>query len=147
MKTIVAFLATFAVAFASLQSEFLDFQSTYGKSYAASEFQYRFGVFSENKARAAQNQINDPTATYGVTKFMDLTPEEFSRYFMMPKELHRTRPESMLEAEGPEAVAVPTSFDWRNKGAITAVYNQVREREKIHSILEIYIYFSHSRKN
>lgn len=65
----------------------------------------------------------DPTAVHGVTKFSDLTPREFRRQYLGLKRLR-------LPADAHEAPILPTNdlptdFDWRDKGAVTNVKDQV----------------------
>jgi len=65
--------------------------------------------------------------TYGVTKFMDLTPAEFKAKYLMKKPVdtranRATKPFTPIDLT---KVSVPASFDWRNEGnVITPVYNQ-----------------------
>ncbi|KAI9200030.1 hypothetical protein LWI28_001709 [Acer negundo] len=60
------------------EHQFSEFKKKYGKTYPTEEEDdYRFGVFMSNLRQARRNQIMDPTAVHGVTKFSDLTPSEF----------------------------------------------------------------------
>ena len=126
MKAFVLLLVLLSVVLGN-QEAWLNFMSKYNKSYKASEYQTRYAIFAENLKLAAGLQEADPSARYGVTKFSDLTPEEFAQSYLMPKALHANRP---FPAEGHEDntvfqnVEVPESYDWRSKNAVTAVYNQ-----------------------
>jgi cathepsin F len=126
MRSFLALCLIIAVALGDRRQQFLDFQHTYNKSYAASEFGLRFKVFCDNLDRAAAYQARETgTARYGVTKFSDLTAEEFRRFYLMPKTLHQTvLPQGASVAIPPAPTQFPTAFDWNNKGAITPVYNQ-----------------------
>jgi len=59
---------------------------------------------------------------FGVTKFSDLTPEEFKEIYLMknlpPRVVHPSEYTYYPNVNG------PASFDWRNKGGVTAVKNQ-----------------------
>ena len=72
-------------------------------------------------AKAAMLQENEQgSAKYGVTKFSDLTEEEFKRLSgfrpdLKPQETHRA------EAQIPVVQDLPESFDWRDHGAVTEV--------------------------
>lgn len=71
------------------------------------------------------NREEKGTAKYGVTKFADLSPEEFEK-------LVGTRPEMADENEiNSHRITVdlddeelPSTFDWRDKGAVTEVKDQ-----------------------
>jgi C1A family cysteine protease len=106
---------------------FMNFVTKYGKSYSDIEFGNRFQIFRDNMARAAIQQAKEKgSAKYGVTKFSDLTPEEFQTHYLMPKELFKNRPpkdpKKLMKPLKP--VPMPDSFDWNDKGAITPVKDQ-----------------------
>jgi hypothetical protein len=124
---VLAFFIVFASA--SLQSDmksFLNFCNAYGKSYNDIEFGKRFQIFSDNLKIAAQHQAKNPKARFGVTKFSDLSPEEFRSFYLMPVELHKNRPpKNPAKVQKPlPTVALPDSFDWNDKGAISPVKDQ-----------------------
>lgn len=102
------------------------FKSKYSKAYATQEeHDYRFSVFKANLRRAKRHQLVDPTAVHGVTKFSDLTPEEFQKNYLG---LHKQR--LKLPADAKQAPKLPTNdlpadFDWRDHGAVGAVKDQV----------------------
>jgi len=62
------------------RSQFEQFKQDYSKSYATpQEEEYRFGVFMTNlKLAELRSQLD--TAVHGVTRFMDLTVEEFKGF-------------------------------------------------------------------
>jgi len=124
-------LALVAVASAqefAMRDQFIGFKHRFGKVYETPEEEnHRFAVFTRNMERAAALQAMDPEAQFGVTKFSDMTPEEFKAKMLNYK------PQSAAEAA--DRFAVPLSgprdvssnadgFDWRGKGAITAVKDQ-----------------------
>ena len=106
------------------QHHFSLFKSKFKKSYGSQEeHDYRFSVFKANLRRAARHQELDPTASHGVTQFSDLTPAEFRKQVLG---LRRLR----LPKDANEAPILPTSdlpedFDWRDKGAVGPIKNQV----------------------
>jgi cathepsin F len=122
---VLLLLAFLAVAFAAQDplQQFIAFQHKYGKSYTSStEFDMRFTVFKNNLAIAAKLNAKGDNATYGVTKFMDMTPDEFKNIILMKKPINKNIPGKVWEAK--KLVGLAASFDWRDKGAVTPVYNQ-----------------------
>jgi len=114
---------------ARLQSLFAAFVAEHGRRYASSaEYARRRRVFGENLRHAARFQrLERGTAVYGVTKFSDMTVEEW-RATALGLDTSRGRP--IPEAPWRQAAAVPefaempTRFDWREKGAVTGVKDQ-----------------------
>jgi len=137
---ILVFLALVAIAFAvkslvdEQKQQFLEFQHKYKKWYkTTAEFDYRFQVFQENLKTAAESQKKNPLAKFGVTKFSDLTQEEFrSSYLMSPSDADiKSRvklPEKDFSLAHPVNKAGcqpdPTTYDWFRCGVCTPVYDQ-----------------------
>jgi hypothetical protein len=82
-----AFVATTLAAIESddVRTQFIAFQRKYNKVYSSEEFPKRFSAFQASLARAAQSQQLNPRARFGVTKFSDLTAEEFRASYLLPK--------------------------------------------------------------
>jgi C1A family cysteine protease len=113
-----------------MMAKFSQFKQRFNKNYAtADEHDKRFAIFKQNLARAAELQRKEEgSATYGMTKFSDLTPEEFRKFYLMPKELH-ANPASRYHLASvvdsiPNVTLPADGMDWRDKGAVTKVYNQ-----------------------
>ncbi|KAL3734210.1 hypothetical protein ACJRO7_023541 [Eucalyptus globulus] len=105
------------------ERHFVDFKLRFGKAYATpEEHDYRLGVFKANLRRARLHQKLDPSAVHGVTKFSDLTPEEFRRQFLGLKRLRL--PTDANKAPVLPTDDLPTEFDWRDRGAVTGVKDQ-----------------------
>ena len=117
-----AFVSVLAVLLVSVQSlEFSEFAARYGKNYLASERAFRAKVFELNMKWAAQVNSQNHPYTVGVTPFADMTNTEFATSKLcgcmlqqMPK-----KPASPLTNAPVE------SIDWRDKGAVTEVKDQM----------------------
>ncbi|KAL6345411.1 hypothetical protein AAG906_015894 [Vitis piasezkii] len=107
----------------SAEHQFGLFKAKFGKTYSTvEEHDYRFSVFEANLRRARRHQLLDPSAVHGVTRFSDLTPDEFRRNYLGLKPLR-------LPADAQKAPILPTNdlpadFDWRDHGAVTPVKDQ-----------------------
>jgi len=116
-----------AVAALASKQQFLEFQHKYKKNYdSAAEFQKRFLIFEENMKSAERLTIaNNGSARFGVTKFSDLSPEEFARFYLMPnftRSAHKLPPAQ--PKKNPLFAPHPNNFNWFTQGVCTAVYNQ-----------------------
>jgi cathepsin F len=113
----------------SAEAHFASFVQRFGKSYRdADEHAHRLSVFTANLRRARRHQRLDPSAVHGVTKFSDLTPAEFRDHFLG---LRRSRGGLLAAGSAHDAPTLPTDglpddFDWRDKGAVGPVKDQVR---------------------
>ncbi|KAL8141207.1 hypothetical protein V2J09_007228 [Rumex salicifolius] len=104
------------------------FKSKFNRKYASKEeHDHRFSVFKDNLRRAKRNQLLDPTAAHGVTKFSDLTPREFRQNFLGLNRQPKRRfglPVDAHQAPILPTNDLPTEFDWREHGAVTEVKDQ-----------------------
>lgn len=103
-----------------------EFKKEYGKSFIGDEDHRRFEIFKQNLERAkVYEQAEGETATYGVTQFFDLTPEEFREIYATSMYDNKTFDSSeliQLETVG----TLPDQFDWREYHAVGPVRNQGR---------------------
>jgi cathepsin L len=122
MKSLVALCLVGAVL-ASYESEFVNWMTRYGKSYAPEEFFYKFEVFKKNSDFVAQHNAGNHTWTVELNKFADLTSAEFKNIYLGYKpELRRDRLVTLSELR---VGAYPDgSVDWTSKGAVTGVKDQ-----------------------
>ncbi|KAI1898692.1 hypothetical protein AGOR_G00074990 [Albula goreensis] len=108
-----------------LLSAFKEFVTKYNRSYSSQEeADKRLRIFQENLQTAQILQsLDQGSAEYGVTKFSDLTEEEFRSLYLNPllsqQNLHRP-----LKPAGPARNPAPPSWDWREHGAVSPVKNQ-----------------------
>jgi cathepsin F len=103
--------------------QFDAFLTAHKKSYPTrQEYMTRQAIFRENLAKAevlnAESVANGGDAAFGVTKFSDLTEDEFRETYLMP---NLPIPD-MQNDEDPPRVFEAASVDWRN--ATTAVKDQ-----------------------
>lgn len=108
-----------------MDKSFGDFKTAYNRSYYdEQEHALRFRIFKQNRFIIDQlNKYEMGTAEYGITEFADLTSKEyFDRTGLrFPGGYENRVPNA--PAEIPD-IKLPTSFDWRDKGAVTPVKNQ-----------------------
>lgn len=106
-------------------AKFQDFQHQYGKEYPTTEeFVNRLSIFADNLLMVERQNIDHVKIggeeVFGVTKFMDLTPEEFKATYLRAKPTN-TPDESRIAL--PE-VRLADKVDWVAKGATTKVKDQ-----------------------
>jgi C1A family cysteine protease len=110
--------------------QFEEFTAKFNKVYESDELKnYRYAVFASNMERAAKlTRASNGRTVHGVTKFSDLTQEEFAAQYLGNKPLFgqaaidRVHNAKVLTPLG-SAVNV-TSWDWRTKGNVSPVKDQ-----------------------
>jgi len=123
----VVLVAQAADISSSASRQFLSFIQKYHKSYSASEFPTRFQNFRHSLARiAAANAASKGGALFGITKFSDMSVEEFKNTILMKNPISVSESVAAEDVLVPKIAAksLPTSFDWRAQGAVTAVKDQ-----------------------
>jgi cathepsin F len=113
---------------------FKQFQLDYNIHYETEDLENeRFGVFQQNLARVEKMNAESRGAVYGITKFFDMTPEEFQHNILNRKGLkHDEFPKADMNSCSAAArfgsdwcsSSIPTSYDWRSYGAVTGVKDQ-----------------------
>ena len=108
------------MAACQFESEWNKFKIAYGKKYSQLEENERFKVFVDNMRYIDLLNKLDKTATYGVTRFSDLSAEEFSQKYLG----HVPMAHEGLE-EYVSRVAAPESYDWTSRsGFVNPVQDQ-----------------------
>jgi len=119
-----------AVAFAippladqELRAQFTDFVQKYNKVYTADEFDTRFANFKASVARSAALNAKSPSAQFGITKFSDMSADDFRSTVLMtsvPKKSNAPAP--VMDTSS--FAAAPATYDWRDHNAVTPVKDQ-----------------------
>ncbi|XP_050431777.1 uncharacterized protein LOC126840214, partial [Adelges cooleyi] len=113
---------------AKTHTEFEQFLRKYNKSYNnETERMMRFERFQE--ALSSINKLNRNCGgytKYGITRFADLSPEEFAKRHLTPRTTRLTGMGGFYMRRPKRSVTTTLleNVDWRNKGAITAVRDQ-----------------------
>jgi len=128
LKASLFFLGLIALSIAATEFEvkqqFAEYKLKFNKSYTDKEHETRFANFKASLERIATLQAREKgTATYGLTKFSDLSPAEFRSRYLMPSFNKAQLPVANVSIITPLAT-LPSTFDWNSKGAITPVKNQ-----------------------
>lgn len=63
------------------------------------------------------------SAVYGLTKFSDLSPEEFLQIYLQSNLSSRTKSDHSKKHRH-KRETLPNKIDWRKKNAVTKIYNQ-----------------------
>jgi len=96
----------------------------HGKAYASwNEYEKRKNVFRANLLKAQLGNIesvqNGGDAVFGVTRFSDLTEDEFRNTYLMPN-FQQVEEERFVET----STNVAADIDWRTRGVVTGVKDQ-----------------------
>jgi len=128
---LVVAIALFADVFGKMkepeteQEKFDNFIAQYRKFYTPAEYVERFEIFKRNLQIAAANDAKSPRASFGITKFMDLSAEEFAEKYLLKNFTKGAFAEKAKQWIAPKNVGgYPSSYDWSSRGALTPVYNQ-----------------------
>jgi len=111
------------------RTEFKTFKTRFDRAYPSKEAEeYRFNVFRANLENAhAKNALreSDEAATFGVTKFSDMTTDEFRAQYLMAMPI---KPDYSIGGKwNSTGVGAPAAtVNWFTQGACTAVYNQAQ---------------------
>jgi len=129
MKLFVVLIAFLSVSFAlqaTLPEEFRRFVQQYNKTYdSAQELSKRLSIFLESKMKVQQMNIQAASkglnTKFGITKFADLTQEEFEQQYLGYMKVDSDIPHTSTQGVG---APLPTTLDWRTKGAVSPIKDQ-----------------------
>jgi cathepsin F len=99
----------------------------HGKSYdSVEEYNRRFQTYQDNLERIDElNGLYSPKTKFGVNKFADLSKEEFKNTYLSKNLAVRDDSWPVAPDFSDEVIEnMPSTFDWRPKGAVTAVKDQ-----------------------
>jgi len=119
---VVCTIAVTPILEEEVQQQFISYMQKYGKTYSSDEFPQRYANFKASVARAQARNANK-RANYGITKFADMTPEEFKAKILMTPRVP-AKPDTSRLLQPKLGVQAPADLDWRTKGAVTAVKDQ-----------------------
>jgi len=123
----------------SLEHQFKLFIESYNRTYKSKqEEKVRFAIFADNIIKAEKMTAESKGKTkYGVTQFSDMTPQEFSHLYLMPKglitkEKMPKNKEFIFNGTKSELETGKQFFDWRfpdskdgwGVNCLTGIYNQ-----------------------
>eukprot|EP00929_Paragymnodinium_shiwhaense_P020604 TRINITY_DN1367_c0_g1_i2.p1 TRINITY_DN1367_c0_g1~~TRINITY_DN1367_c0_g1_i2.p1 ORF type:complete len:338 (-),score=91.59 TRINITY_DN1367_c0_g1_i2:296-1309(-) len=112
---------------AASDSQWQEFKTTFGKTYATAEQEaHRRGIFEKNVEFIESTNAKNLGYELGVNQFTDLLPDEWSAtYFGLTKPATPFGGATYLgRHERATDEALPESVDWTSKGAVTPVKNQ-----------------------
>lgn len=93
------------------------FKRDYGKTYESSEEVRRFAIFLENlklaDIRNKEEAANGGTAVHGISKFSDLSPEEFAKNYLTADASKKSGNAEVAEVTTPLNTTA-TLIDWTN---------------------------------
>eukprot|EP01092_Planopodium_desertum_P014820 TRINITY_DN75_c0_g1_i1.p1 TRINITY_DN75_c0_g1~~TRINITY_DN75_c0_g1_i1.p1 ORF type:complete len:333 (-),score=67.09 TRINITY_DN75_c0_g1_i1:58-1056(-) len=124
--SLVVVLVFVGLVAAKYSYDWNQWKAEHGKNYATpTEEARRQLIFNQNLGRIDALNNASRTAQFAMNKFGDLSPEEFKATYLskVPAVRDPTAPVAPLYPIS-FIQAIPASFDWRTKGAVTPVKNQ-----------------------
>jgi|EP00519_Triparma_laevis_P007999 C1A family cysteine protease len=109
-----------------LSERFEAFKAEHGKTYTGAEHKERMAVFEANVEKVAKLnsklEASGRAPVHGVTKFADMTEDEFQFYLGVDANLKA--PELPVYRADEVVVNATGSFNWNDEGKLTAVKDQ-----------------------
>ena len=99
------------------------FKADFSKKYAsAEEEEKRFEFFAQSVERVVDRNEGLEEPVFGITKFADLSADEFNRRYLSGLKRSGLTPNAPVLAASNDAA--PADWDWRAQGKTTAVKDQ-----------------------
>jgi cathepsin F len=109
-------------------SKFQEFILNHNKKYSTmEEYMERFKIFKNNYERMEAYQIspdNEQTFNLGITKFSDMTPQEFRNTYLNLRITLKDIIKGKSKLSFLQQNDAPASYDWRDHGAVGPVKDQ-----------------------
>ena len=127
MKSTIVILTLSLLAFSAFseQMSWQAFKLRYEKFYTPEDNLIREEIFNSNMKVIERYQKEDPHAEYGITRFSDMTPEEFAIEYLGLKASTNILTGPLKTIDESFLKDIPDLWDWRDHGAVTPVKNQV----------------------
>jgi len=130
LSLLLGLVASLPLSEDPLYESFTQWASTHRRSYSSlDETAFRFQNYKNSIDRISANnayvKVRGSGATFGLNKFSDLSPEEFSQTILMTPftpVASEVKRQNILTPR----ISAPATFDWRPKGAVTAVKDQAQ---------------------
>jgi len=120
-----AVLCVLVLAVAVSAMPFSDFLTKFNKAYNFGELTHREQVYQQTLREIDAINRQNLSWTAGVNEWSDLTWEEFEgRFLMAPQDCSATEKGNHVMSGNVPSGPNEDTFDWRDKGKVTAVKNQ-----------------------
>merc|ERR1711934_66527 len=106
-----------------MATAFVEYASAFNKTYTEAEAPARFEAFKANIAKINANNAIEGSEVYGLTKFSDMSAEEFKQYLGYKPVISDAARDAIPVIEDSGNVTA-TTVDWRTKGKVTPVKDQ-----------------------